>query len=191
MYYGHLIATVNESIVAPRLYPIIMMTSIGLTVVEYALFSNMEDMFAYNMVQDTMDSWHFRIEITAVIAIILVQVMLIVSQSRIEYDTYRLGDHLDSGFVIKLKNWLLKSNEVNPEGLDKSTSYNVSATRLVFIIGSIWVLVGLALPIYQVGNEKLFFVLAALISEVLLPCAFIWTHKNMKNYVIQRIKQTV
>ncbi len=144
---------------------------------EYFCLSNIEDTFAYNVLQDTMATWNFRIEKTAMIGITLIQIMVVVSQSRIEYDTYRHGD-LDSGIVIKVKNWLLKSYEVNPDGLDQSI-YSVSATRLVFLRGAIWGIVGLSLPLYQIGNEKLFLLFGAFVSEVLLPFAFIWTHQDL------------
>ncbi len=129
IYHGHVLASMDEDSVVKKLYAVITTGSIGLTILEYTCLSNVKDMFAYNVLQDTLDNWTIRFEATVVVTIVAVSLMMVASQFRIERDA-KANDIPDQnqGLVKKLKIWL-SSNKTQPcqEG-EEEPSYSVSST---------------------------------------------------------------
>ena len=78
----------DEGNAVVKLYALISAGSIGLTFLEYEFLSSVKDMFAFNMLQDTLDNWPIHFEATVMLSIGAVSVMMIASQLRIEYDAF-------------------------------------------------------------------------------------------------------
>ncbi len=185
IYYGSFIASLEEEQIVSKAYWIIGLASMLLTFMEYVVFSPMELMFSYNVLQDSLDNWKIRIEATALLAMIPLVAIMVVSQYRVEKDAFA-HDDLESGFLIKLKHWILVRDQ--PEDNPEDPSYSVNATRVVFILGMIFFAVAFVMPFLRSVDMKIMLLFGCFFSQILLPLTFIWTHQNLKKHMLQKIR---
>ena len=122
----------------------------------------------------------------------MVLIIMLVSQGRIEYDTFKHKD-VQSGILFRLKQWMGKVNqEVSPEpdpnnGNGLKTLYSLSITRLAFLFGTTTGGAGLAMALFGFTNIKVLLLLGTFIVQVTLPLLFILSHKNCRKNIIHKL----
>ena len=181
VYRGHIIAAWDELFIVRKLKLIITLSSLLLTIFEYSFLSDIDKMFAYNAVQGTLSTWKIQFEKTALFSVILFFLTMIGLQCRLEYDTFS-SENPDTGLLARLIFWIFAPRQVS------SSSYSVPATRMVFVIGSLWGLGALILPFLMFASMRTIVILGSLQTQVVLPLAFMWTHKSMKMYLVHKVR---
>ncbi len=191
VYHENFVASMEDDTFVPKLYTVVITLASLCTILEFTLLSDVSKMFTFNILQDNPDNWNVvELEKTAIVGIVILFVIGIASQLRIEFDTWSHGD-LDSGFAVRLKNWIVQSDQVvHPQGLDhlEHHSHHVSAIRVASVLGAVWVVVGLTLPFLEFANQEALLMAGSFLNQAAMPFAFVWTHDHIKEHLRLKLK---